>query len=174
MRTLFALCPALALLGCAADPTGGDDLVVDQPVPLVSGTYAGSYRVPVAADLEAAAVFDVPTIEWRVVDGVASLEYDLPPGLVGGKLAVEFSGPIAAGDREVVLTSEFGVATCVASATAITCREDFTGLGALPLDTSVVQAVAMRDYAGAVADRVAVAQVFGSDPIGFVTIDLAR
>jgi hypothetical protein len=142
-------------------------------LPTTSAVFAGQYRVPTSPELEAAAVFPVAEITWTVLDGVATLHYDLPVGLVGGVLEVDLSGPIDASGAEASLTGEVGTGTCVAADGAFACREVFTGLGSLPISMAVVEQVAATEYAGAVADRRAVASQFASDPIGIAEVSLS-
>ncbi|MBX3155278.1 MAG: hypothetical protein KF773_04705 [Deltaproteobacteria bacterium] len=160
----------LALAACAAD--GVDDPLLVK-LPATSGTYAGRYRVPVAPELAAAADYAVDHVEWIVAGTTVTLHYDLPVGLVGGDLDVTFTGTLAPGATSLDLGGAQGVGRCTATATAITCREEFANLGALPISMDVVEQTAAVDYAGPVADRARVAVVFGSDPIGIVEIDLA-
>jgi len=143
-----------------------------QQIPTTSGKFIGQYGVPVSPDLADAAIFAVPEVDWSVSGGKATLRYDLPIGLVGGSLSVTLSGPIASGATTVQLTSSVGSGSCTASGSVITCNEAFVNLGTLPISEAVVEQVATTDYAGPVADRVAVAAAFSSDPIGTVAFDV--
>ncbi len=180
MRTTLAACllAASALTACMSEDDGvlpGDpDPTVQpgDPVPMTSGAFVGAYRVPVSADLTAAATYPVEHVDWTVAAGVATLHYDLPVGLVGGPLSVTFAGPISATSREVTLTSGSGSATCVATASVITCHEVFANLGVLPLSMAEVERMAALEYAGPIAHRVQVASQFSADPIGIVDFDL--
>jgi hypothetical protein len=163
---------SLALIACTDDAgtaPGGD------PVPRQAGVYEGHYRVPVAAELEAAAIFPVPEVTWTVVGDGVRLHYDLPVGLVGGILDVTLVGTFEAGAREVVVSGEQGTGTCTAVGTVVSCREQFHDLGALPISMRVVEDTAAAEYAGPVSDREAVAEIFGGpDPIGIVDFDITR
>ncbi len=189
-------CALLAALAACSDGSGpgtgpevdgavvaidaGHDAATDapfgaEPLPLVSGDFIGTYRVPVEPALEAAAIFPVGHVEWLVVDGMVTLHYDLPVGLVGGVLDVDFVGPIAAGDRVAHLTSVNGTGTCTAVGTVISCLERFANLGPLPISTALVEQTAALEYAGPVADRTRVAMLFGGeDPIGIVEFDITH
>jgi len=156
--------------GCADAPDGTSA----QPLPLTSGSYVGRYAVPMSPALTVAGTFDVPRVDWTVNAGIARLDYDLPEGLVGGKLSIEFSGALESGETAVVLTSEHGTASCTMTGSLVSCSEQLVALGSLPLSTAVIEQRATVEYAGPVADRLAVAQVFGSDPIGIVTFDVSR
>lgn len=183
MRSVFILILAAAP-ACTSTPAGsaggggGGDvpsgLTPDAALPRTSGVFAGTYRVPTDASLASAATFAMDTVDWTVVGDTVTLHYNLPDGLVGGKVPVTLSGAFPAGSTQIELAGPAGVGTCVATATSVTCHEVFGDLGPLPLSTDVVQRVAARDYPGPAADRVNVAIVFGSDPIGFVDIDLTR
>jgi hypothetical protein len=163
----LAVMLVLCAVGCATDPTtpGQDSLQT-------TGVFAGSYEVPTSLELAAAAQYPVDHVEWIVVDGNATLHYDLPLGLVGGKLDVTLTGRVEA-NGTVALAGPVGVGSCFADARTITCREEFTGLGALPISVAVIEQLAATQYAGPVRDRVAVAAMFASEPIGIVVIDLA-
>jgi len=56
----------------------------------------------------------------------------------------------------------------------VSCSEAFTNLGTLPISMTVVQQTATTTFSGPVASRVAVANVFSSDPIGTVSFDISR
>ncbi|MCE9578547.1 MAG: hypothetical protein K8W52_35805 [Deltaproteobacteria bacterium] len=171
MRTLL-FCLLTSVAACATDPGTSTDPQPGLPLPTATGAYVGSYVVPTTTAPTDAATFPVTSVEWTVVDGVATLHYDLPVGLVGGKLPVSFSGPISPGATLLTLTGDLGVATCAATATTVTCHEVFGDLGALPINMAIVEQMAVTEYAGPVADRINVALGFSSDPIGNVTMDL--
>jgi hypothetical protein len=162
--------------GCfSADPPGSpDDPQPQDPLPLTSGSYRGTYRVPTSPELAPAATFPLEhDVDWTVANGIVTLHYDLPVGLVGGDLSVTLTGSIEGGDTSLFISGEVGTGTCAAAGTTVTCREVFTGLGVLPIDMAVVEARAATEYSGSVLDRVAVATVFSSDPIGIVDFDLS-
>jgi hypothetical protein len=173
----------VVLGGCGADVQPTSDSISGQssasvtprqPLPTSSGSFPGHYVVPVPANLAAAARYSVDRVDWSVDHGIATLRYYLPIGLVGGSLEVEFSGSLRPGATSVVLRSPGGgTATCTALETIVTCHEIFGDLGELPISMKVVRAYAAQEYAGPVEDRVAVANVFSSDPIGFVDFDVA-
>lgn len=173
MYTRFLTLVPLFVLGCTTNDAAGPGSS-SEPVPHVSGDFQGSYVVPEAdPSLAAAAVFAVDHVEWVVANGVATLHYDLPVGLVGGDLDVTLSGPIEPGQTVVELSSSDGVGTCTTVGTSVSCREVFSGLGALPQSPALVVERATVEYAGAPQDRVDVANTFASDPIGVVHFDVA-
>src|SRR5262245_29861031 len=99
---------ALPVLGCAITelPVAQSLQESDSSsVPTSSGIFLGHDQVPTSSDLEAAATFNLADVKWSVLNGVATLHYDLPVGLVGGDLAVTLSGPIASGATSVTLTA---------------------------------------------------------------------
>jgi len=161
---------AFALAGCMSSSPAGTTEPPPAPLPTATGSYLGQYLVPTTPDLAAAATFDVAEVDWLVTGNVVSVEYALPVGLVGGNLRVSLTGTL--GDQ-VALSGAVGTGTCTGTATTITCNEHFANLGTLPISMDVVRQQAATDYAGPVSDRVAVAAVFGSDPIGSIAIDLA-
>ena len=177
MRTLAAgLVSMLSLVtacGADSDETIDPPLVPSAPIPTASGEYASRYRVPVTADLATAADYAVAEVDWTVTGSTVTLHYDLPVGLVGGDVDVTLTGTLASGATSVELSGAEGTGTCVATATHLICREEFTNLGQLPVSMAVVEQAAAVEYAGPVADRVRIASQFASDPIGIVELDLS-
>jgi hypothetical protein len=143
-----------------------------QPLPTTTGSYVGHYQVPTTPDLASAAHYPVTHVDWTVAAGIATLHYDLPLGLVGGPISVTLTGTIDPGATMISVAGAVGVGSCVANATTITCREAFSNLGVLPISVAVVEQFAALEYAGPASDRIAVANVFSSDPIGIVDFDL--
>ena len=157
-------------IGCTDAPPGDPGAA---PLPNTSGAYRGAYAVPVPAELAAAATFPLDHLDWTVIGDVVTLHYDLPVGLVGGDVRIDLTGRLAPGATEVVLTGAVGSGTCTSDGLRLSCVEQFTGLGALPISMPLVEQTAAAEYAGPVADRVAVANVFGQpDPIGVATLEL--
>ncbi|HEX3758703.1 MAG TPA: hypothetical protein VHW23_08345 [Kofleriaceae bacterium] len=130
--------------------------------------------MPTTSDLASAAVFSVPEVDWTITAGVVTLHYDLPVGLVGGDLSVTFTGSLVTSATSADLASTNGTSGCTASGTVVTCSEAFAGLGTLPISMAVVQQQAAATFPGPVASRVAVANVFSSDPIGTVSFDTSK
>lgn len=158
----------ILLAGACANDDGTTAPTASFPA---SGSYAGAYRVPVTDPaLETAAVYPVDHVEWTVIGDTVTLHYDLPPGLVGGKLDVTFTGTLD-GTDSVAIAGPSGAGSCTASGAKVICNEDFANLGALPISMAVVEQRAAVEYPGPVADRRHLATVFGSDPIGIVEID---
>lgn len=170
---LLAGAPALAACSDGSASPTGSELTPRDPLPRTSGSFASRYRVPTDPSLANAASYSGDSVEWTVVGDAVTLHYNLPDGLVGGKVPVTLTGSIEGDGSTVLLAGPAGTGTCVATGTSITCHEVFGDLGPLPISMEVVERVAARDYAGPIADRVNVAIVFGSDPIGFVDIDVA-
>ncbi len=137
-----------------------------------TAVYRGTYEVPVTADLAAAAVYDVPEVEWTVVNGSVTLDYDLPLGLVGTKLRVEFTGPIDVAAGKATLVGPPGDAACTLSASAVSCLETMKGLLPITPDLAVVESLAATEFAGPASMRLDVAKQFSVDPIGIVHVDL--
>lgn len=176
---LFGLV-VLSFTGCAIDPPASSASLqasdVTSPTTLTtSGKFVGTYVVPTSTDLAYAAIFSVPEVDWSISGGgKATLHYDLPVGLVGGSLSVQLTGPISSTSTTVQLTSSNGTGTCTASGTVISCGEAFTNLGTLPISMDVVEQTAIATFSGPVSDRVAVADIFSSDPIGTVSFDVTQ
>src|SRR5262245_56939361 len=164
--------------GCAIDAPEHPEsyvqsAVTSQTIPTTSGSFIGHYVVPTSPDLAAAANFGVPEVDWTVSAGTATLHYELPVGLVGGTLPVTLSGPMPSGATSVSLSTGSGTGTCTATGTIISCSESFGSLGSLPMSMTVVQQTAVADGVS-VPQRTAVANLFPSDPIGTVSIDLSQ
>lgn len=179
MRFSLLGLPVVLLGACAIDDAAQPEShlqsdVTVQTVLTTNGRFAGQYVVPAPAPLAAAATFYVPRVEWRVGGGTVQLRYDLPVGLVGGELSVRLSGPITSGATTVQLTGSIGRGTCTASGTVIRCSETLRNLGTLPISRTVIEARARAEYPGPVSDRVAVASIFSSDPIGAVSFDVTH
>lgn len=156
----MALCLGVVALLGACD---GDD---------TRGEYPAVYEVPVPAELASAASYPVDTVEWEVRDGIASLKYDLPAGLIGKELRIEMEGPIDEDTQTASLTGVAGTATCEISAVGIECLENMPGLMPIEPDLELVEALAADQYDGPVADRLDVAKRFAGDPIGIVRFEL--
>ncbi len=160
-------------LGSACSPDGATGTAGSGAAPpVVSGAFRGTYEVPVGAELAAAALYDVPIVEWTVEGGVAKLEYDLPLGLVGKAIKLEFLGPAGASAPTGALTGAPGTADCTVDGAAISCLEKMAGLLPLEPDYAVVEQLAKVEYTGPVADRIDVTKRFVSDPIGIIHFDL--
>lgn len=172
------------MIGCAFDadnttaekdpPTLPPSPPPQDPLPQSSGTFAGTYRVPTNADLAQAAQYDLDSITWTVSGSIVTLHYNLPIGLVGGHVPITLTGQLGAGSTQIMLMGDNGQGVCVATAVRVICQEAFAGLGALPVSQAIVEKTAVKDYPGPIADRVTVATVFASDPIGTVDIDLTQ
>ena len=167
---LWFLASCSLVTGCVADGSTVDP-GGQHPLPSTTRSYRGSYLVPTSDELASAAIFSLDRVDWKVEDGTVTLRYDLPIGLVGGTLAIRLSGPIEAGSTQVTLTGQ-GAGSCVSDGIAVTCNEALADLGVLPISMGVVERAAATEYAGPVADRVAVAQLFSSDPLGVVSFVL--
>lgn len=175
MRTSLLGLVLLSLVGCALDAPLPELQERSQAatVPTTSGSFQGHYVVPAPADLASAATFAMPEVSWTVANGTATLHYELPLGLVGGVLPITVTGPITSTSTTVQLTSIQGTGSCTAQGTKITCSEAFGNLGTLPMNTAVVQQVATQDSISPTSSRLAVANIFSSDPIGTVDLDLS-
>jgi hypothetical protein len=128
----------------------------------------------VADELAPAATYPVDHVEWEVEGRRVKLHYDLPEGLVGGRITVELIGTLEADATMMDVAGDIATGHCVGSPEVVSCREEFFGLPELPIDMAVVQEAAAVEYAGAVADREEVALIFSSDPTGIVDLDLSH
>ena len=164
---------AVALAACSTPRALPADEAGD-PLPRATGSYAGVYRVPTVSDeLAAAATFPIESADWTVTGELVTLHYDLPVGLVGGDVDVTLTGVLAPGATRAELSGPVGTGSCTARGGIVSCTEIFDNIGTLPISVDVVARAAAMEYRGAVDDRVAVAMLFGSDPIGVLEFDLS-
>ncbi len=139
-----------------------------------TGAYAGAYDVPVSPELAPAATFALAEIAWTVSGDQARLAYNLPRGLVGTSVRVDFAGTIDVATGHATLVGAAGTSECTTTATTVVCNETMRGLLPLAGDLGVVASIAQVEYPSAPNDRVLVAQKFIGDPIGIVRVDLTR
>jgi hypothetical protein len=162
--------------GGAASADGGADGALGGEFPLAAAnlSYVGHYDVPTATpELAAAATFAVDSLHWSVdASGAVHLDYDLPAGLVGTPIHVEFNGVLTPGSRQVNLVGPPGTAQCTVAGTQLSCFERMEGLKPLTIDMGLVAAAAL-DYPGPSQHRIDVAGIFQAEPIGVVRFDLA-
>ena len=168
-----------SLLGCSlSEPASSEQPQLARTpatatMPTANGSWVGHYVVPAPSSLSAAATFNVPEVEWEFLNGVATIHYDLPVGLVGGPVSVSLSGPMSSGATGIQLTTGSGTGSCTAQGNIVTCSETFGDLGNLPMNPTVVQQTATLDSVTP-ASRMQVANLFGADPIGTVSFDLTQ
>ena len=170
MNRSICMLLALPLFACGAGEPGTATGPVGAGAPVTS-SYAGTYSVPVPAELAAAATYDVPEMTWTVNGSTATLAYALPKALVGTTIRVTFSGPFDAATGKATLSGAAGTAECVVAATTIKCNETMHGLLPIAVDLGVVAKLAP---AGLAAARVEVAKRFSTDPIGIADVDRTR
>jgi hypothetical protein len=139
----------------------------------VEMTYSGHYDVPVPQELAAAATYATPEVHWTVQNGTAHLDYDLPRGLVGDPIHVEFTGPFDVATNKGALTGAAGTAECTATATTVSCLEVMRGLLPINVDMTLIEQIAREEYVGPVQHRIDVTQRFIGDPIGIVRFELS-
>lgn len=178
MRISLVGLTVLCFSGCAVDTADVaeshvESTVTSQTIPTSSGSFLGRYVVPTTPDLADAANFGVPEVDWTVTAGTVTLHYDLPVGLVGGSVSITLTGTLGAGATTVSLSSTSGTGTCTASGSIVNCGESLANLGSLPVNMTVVQQTAVTDGVSVVS-RTAVANLFPSDPIGTVSLDLSK
>lgn len=135
--------------------------------------FTGAYDVPVPAELAAAATYATADIHWTMQDGMARLEYDLPQGLVGSLVHVEFAGPFDPQTNKGMLTGEAGTAECTVTATGVSCFERMPGILPINADMALIEQIAKQEYPGPAQHRIDVTQRFIGDPIGIVRFDLS-
>lgn len=178
----FLASSSIALVGCMEPEPEVEVLLAAatttsttaQAVPTKSGKFIGNYTVPVTPDLASAATFNMAEVDWSVANGTATLHYELPNGLVGGVIAITYTGTIAPGATSVNVSGVNGTGTCTAaSSSTVKCSENFTNLGTVPISMTAVQQQAVADGVS-VQSRTAVANRFTTDPIGNITLDTTQ
>jgi hypothetical protein len=110
-----------------------------------------------------------------VVDGGwrRYLKYDLPIGLVGGAVNVTMTGEMDNATSTTILTGDAGEASCAIVDQVVTCHEQLSGIGAMPINMEEVRRVAVAEFRGPVSAREDIATIFGSDPIGIASFNLS-
>ncbi len=181
--SLVGLASASALVACARSDAETDTLASPATsaavppsvgyAPPATGSYAGVYVVPIVKpELAAAATFPTPEVKWTLhPNGTATLDYDLPVGLVGGKVGVEFTGPVDVPGMKAHLTGRAGTADCTWQTGKLECHEVMRGILPLSPDMNLVRERAQAEYAGPLQHRLDVVGTFGTDPIGVVFFD---
>lgn len=162
-RHLISITFTMALslwVGCADDPAATS--------PALALEFAsGEYEVPTDDPaLAGANIYPTTKVELGAVGAQYVLEYDLPEGLVGGELALEFTGPrLANGVYQLVGAN--GTADCTYVGGALLCHEIFTNL---VIDHAAVTAYwSAQGLSGAgLLRRQEVSQLFDADPIGIL------
>ncbi len=179
-RVSFFCLSCLVGCGTAAVPSGSDAAGggSETAPPAQSGSFAATYEVPVPESLSAAATFTLENLNWKLTDdGSVRLAYNLPKDLVGKTISVELEGTLSSDSSDpqtAELSGSAGTASCTLSATAVTCHEQLSGLAPIDSDLAVVEKLASSNFSGPSEQRVSVAQLFSSEPIGIVYIDLTR
>jgi hypothetical protein len=151
-------------------PAGGG---VETPAPSTPevpafgpGIYAGNYHVPVPAELEPYADFEIVSVRLDVRGGELVLKYDLPELLIGEARGLSFRGA-ATPDGSYVLEGDDGTATCRSSADGWTCDE---ALFAVQLDVEKIERLLDSMSDAEAIGRRSVADRFSVDPIGVLQI----
>lgn len=159
------------------DPTSGSETNGDPGASPAAAegemTYSGVYEVPVPPELAAAATYPPDEVHWTVAGGTARLAYNLPKGLVGTSLRVDFTGPFDPVTNKGTLTGPAGTSECTATATTVVCHEVMRGLLPIDADMALIESIAKVEYAGPAEHRLEVARRFIGDPIGIIHIDLS-
>jgi len=144
-------------------PGGVDPGGVDPGTPAVGAR--ATYRVPVPAELEPYASFELGDLRFREREGQVNLEYSLPVLLVGGTQRVSFRGPLLA-SGELDLNGEAGRVTCRAVGSSMQCDEVLTQV---ELDQQKLERALSAFTSDESQARRAVAARFSDDPIGVLT-----
>lgn len=161
--------------GAAGSGTGAAAPVLP-PCPadaLVETTHAnvpaGTYSVPVPAQLVPYASYEVGSINFCQSGDSVTLGYRLPELLLGKAEHVAFVGPWNASSETYELSGKDGTGSCARSGTTWTCTEHFSGLTVDPAKVSdLLKGAPPAELQG----RVQVTNHFGQDPIGVLVFSL--
>jgi hypothetical protein len=124
--------------------------------------------VPVPAELESYALFELESVRLDMNGAELALQYDLPELLLGEARGLSFrGGEVRPG--EYVLAGDHGVATCRASEGRWRCDEELFGI---ELDTDKIDRLLSSLPAAEAQARRGVAEWFKIDPIGVLEVEL--
>lgn len=124
--------------------------------------------MPVPADLESYAVFDVPVVHVRLHGSDIELDYQLPASLVGNDQELSFRGPVQPdASGAYVLSGDSGQAKCQYLDEAFSCHETLSNI---EIDRDKVQEKYADLPAPERAAHLAVTNVFSDDPIGVLRL----
>jgi hypothetical protein len=147
-----AVVTAPVLLGCGGGASGGlAGLPDDYEAP-------GTYTVPAVPAVR----FPIAAVHVDQTDGTLRVYYDLPAELVPRAPRVTLIGPLD-GSSTLDLSGPAGTSQCTATAGALQCREDLSGVH---LDAEAAAALPPGN-----PQRAAV-QAFIADPIGILEVTL--
>jgi hypothetical protein len=133
-----------------------------------NGVYAGTYVVPIEAELEAYARFDVSAVRFDVDGAELGLRYDLPELLLGQARRISFRGTAdAAGVYQ--LAGDAGTASCRRDSNDWVCDEV---LRSVELDTNKLDRLLSTLPEAEAQARRSVADRFIVDPIGVLHVQM--
>jgi hypothetical protein len=147
----------------SAVPNGAEGVVAAP-----TGVYAGTYVVPIDAELEAYARFEVSAVRFDLEGAELSLRYELPELLLGRAERIAFRGVIGA-DGRYLLEGDAGTASCRPEASSWICDEV---LQSLQRDTDKLERLLANLPEAEARARRSVADRFSVDPIGVLHVDL--
>jgi hypothetical protein len=182
---VVALTAAAAFGGCFADAPADDTVDWDEPAGLGRGDTTltdvlggdpppavvhGTYRVPVPDDLAPFATYELDDASVEIVDGVLTVQFRLPEGLLGFTAPATFTGNVASsgGAVEVAVSGYMGHGSC---------RFDGGVECALAYYAVETDLTAVTEYWRARGDafidaRVQVASLFDDDPLGVLRLSV--
>jgi hypothetical protein len=158
-----ARAPTVSPETSTATPAAGES------APPVPGVYRGTYFVPVPAELEPYALFELESVRVEVRGDELGLDYDLPELLLGERRGLSFRGSATAAG-EYRLEGDDGVATCRQSAGRFRCDEALNGV---ELDSSKIDRLLQPLSDAEARARRGVADRFSIDPIGVLEVELS-
>jgi hypothetical protein len=143
-------------------PGAAADTAAEASTERGAAAWRASYSVPVPAELEPYASFELGDLRFRQRGDEWTLDYSLPELLLGASRKLSFRGTLdASGTYE--LSGDAGSLTCTAEADTLRCDEV---LAAVELDRDKLERALAELPAQENEARWAVAERFADDPIG--------
>jgi hypothetical protein len=156
--------------GSGGSSPGAPQLPACPPDALVETTHAnipaGTYSVPVSAELAPYASYPVGSINFCWNADLVTLGYKLPALVLGKAEHVAFVGPWNPSTARFELSGEDGTGICERAGTTWTCTEEFVSIG---VDLTELSKELEGLPAEQVNGRLEVSKLFGQDPIGVLT-----
>jgi hypothetical protein len=150
--------PPAAVIGVETSSPGASEPALPSPA-------AAEYRVPVPAELEPYATFELGDLRFRERGAEWALEYSLPVLLVGQSARLSFRG-VADANGAYLLSGDAGQVTCHVEGDRVHCEEV---LVTVQQDAQKLERALAAFSSEEGAARRAVAARFSDDPIGVLT-----
>jgi hypothetical protein len=140
--------------------------------PAITTGVAALYRVPVPAELEPWSAYPVEGLEAKRKGDNIKIEYIFPRWLIGGTQVVELAGTYQEGAASFpVSAGALGGGECFVVGARLECTET---LPSMIINRAQAEAQMKQAGlpAGEIGQRLLVTDVFISDPIGIIELDM--